>query len=131
MLNAGLSWRLFFYVEIAFGIALLIFAFFAVEETWYKRVTPQSLPEESVKPPSSEGEKQTVTQTEQVAQVIPERKSFVSSLKFWGVWDRESDFFIMMARSFTYFLVPPVFWVVTTYGRSCYSHLVVLPLTLP
>jgi heme exporter protein D len=37
MLAGGYSWRLYFYVEIAFAGALLILAFFVVEETMYDR----------------------------------------------------------------------------------------------
>ena len=37
MLNAGYSWRLFFYVCVAFAGALLIAAFIFVEESTYKR----------------------------------------------------------------------------------------------
>lgn len=119
MLNGGYSWRLFFYVEFAFGIVLLIFAFFVVEETTYHRKLPQDLSDshdEAEKPfPSS---KATNVDTRSS---LPPRKTFAQQLKFWGVYERDADFFLMMARSFTYFLVPHVFWVVTTYGRPASS----------
>src|ERR1700684_4002711 len=46
MLAGGYSWRLYFYVEIAFAGALLILAFFVVEETMYDRkaMTPSTAP---------------------------------------------------------------------------------------
>ena len=124
MLNGGLSWRLFFYVELAFALALLIVAFFVVEETTYHRIPPRS-PDVSAVHSHSEGEKGTATAEERAENVpiIPKRKTFLQTLKFWGVWERDSEFFMMMARSFTYFLVPHVFWVITTYGMSPTSPL--------
>lgn len=116
MLNGGQSWRLFFYVEFAFGVALFIFAFFVVEETTYHRKLPQDLsdgPDETEK--SLDSPKATRVETRSS---LPPRKTFAQQLKFWGVYERDADFFLMMARSFTYFLVPHVFWVVTTYGKS-------------
>lgn len=111
MLAGGYSWRLFFYVEFAFGMALLVFAFFVVEETTYHRKTPQSAPSTSSvtsKAPSAEEEEH--------GPAIPLRKTFLETLKPWGTWERDSPFFSMIARSITYFLVPHVLWVVTTYG---------------
>jgi hypothetical protein len=116
MLNGGYSWRLFFYVELAFALALLITAFFIVEETTYHRETPESLDLSSGANSPSREEKPTVSTEERPARVIPKRKTFLQTLKFWGVWEKDSEFFMMMARSFTYFLVPHVLWVVTTYG---------------
>lgn len=113
MLNGGYSWRLFFYVEFAFGCALLIVAFFIVEETTYHRKTPVELSGET----PDEAEKAAATMVES-ASSLPPRKSFVQQLKFWGVYERDADFFLMMARSFTYFLVPHVFWVIATYGKN-------------
>lgn len=43
MLAGGYSWRLFFYVEFAFACALLVMAFFFVEETSYDREKMRSL----------------------------------------------------------------------------------------
>lgn len=119
MLNGGYSWRLFFYVEFAFAAALLILAFFVVEETAYHRKPPQySVSDGAVTPE----EKTTVSPLETRVTTgntsLPPRKTFAQQLKFWGVYEKDSDFFLMMARSFTYFLVPHVFWVVATYGES-------------
>ena len=111
MLAGGYSWRLFFYVEFAFGMALLVFAFFVVEETTYHRKSPRSATSASPttsKAPSAEEEEESA--------VIPPRKTFFQTLKPWGTWEENSPFFSMIARSFTYFLVPHVLWVVTTYG---------------
>lgn len=116
MLNGGYSWRLFFYVELAFALAVLIAAFFIVEETAYHRQPPQSHDLSSDVNIPSEGEKPSASTDERSVVAIPKRKTFVQTLRFWGVWDKNSEFFLMMGRSFTYFLVPHVLWVVTTYG---------------
>ncbi|KAK0668382.1 major facilitator superfamily domain-containing protein [Cercophora samala] len=121
MLNGGHSWRLFFWVEFAFGAALFILAFFVVEETLYHRKSSvgSSSSSSSERQSSENGEEKAVaveSTTPEPAAVIPPRKTFVQSLKFWGVYEKDSDFFLMIARSFTYFLVPHVLWVITTYG---------------
>ncbi|KAK0724843.1 major facilitator superfamily domain-containing protein [Lasiosphaeris hirsuta] len=117
MLNGGYSWRLFFYVEFAFGAALFLLAFFVVEESAYRRKSPAGLAAHDAGEESPDGEKRSDTVLEnEVAEVIPPRKTFIQTLKFWGVWEKDSEFFMMIARSFTYFFVPHVFWVITTYG---------------
>ncbi|KAI9695962.1 MAG: hypothetical protein M1820_008374 [Bogoriella megaspora] len=114
MLAGGYSWRLFFYVEFAFGCALLILAFLFVEETAYnrKQATPGS-------PATlSEDEKGGVVadHREESSTALPKRRSFVQTLKFWGHYDPDVPFFMTSLRSFTYYLVPCVLWVVTSYG---------------
>lgn len=126
MLNGGLSWRLFFYVELAFALALLITAFFVVEETMYHRIPPQSEDISGVVHSNSDGEKASVTAVERPEPSILKRKTFLQTLKFWGVWEKDSEFFTMIVRSFTYFLVPHVLWVITTYGTSLAVSLPVL-----
>ncbi|KAL5911388.1 hypothetical protein ACKVV7_009974 [Pyricularia oryzae] len=118
MLAGGLSWRLFFYVELAFALALFILAFFFVEETNYDRAKANELAAERPGNASPQGEKPVASDVEDSVSFegVQPRKSFIQTLKFWGVWNHETDFFMMMARSFTYFLVPHVLWVVTTYG---------------
>ncbi|KAL4879651.1 major facilitator superfamily domain-containing protein [Aspergillus karnatakaensis] len=114
MLAGGYSWRLFFYVVAAFSGALLVAAFFLVEESRYHRPDPttassasQSLPEE----------KQTDSQIEEALTVPPPpRKSFLETLKPWTSIDHDAEFFMTMIRSFTYFLVPAVLWVITSFG---------------
>jgi MFS family permease len=120
MLSGGNSWHLFFYVEFAFAMALLILAFFCVEESKYDR------PKQSFETTTNKDSQ--VEKAETVAEInsglssssgsaeIPPRKTFVQTLALWGKIDYESDFFMMIVRSFSYYIVPPVFWVVTTYG---------------
>ena len=119
MLAGGYSWRLFFYVEFAFGCALFILAFFVVEETLYHRKPrTESIPESS----SSQHDDKPVAEVSDHAATsaadVPPRKTFVQTLKFWGAYDKDTQFFLMIARSFTYFLVPHVLWVITTYGSA-------------
>ncbi|KAH9907795.1 putative MFS transporter [Xylariomycetidae sp. FL2044] len=125
MLSGGYTWRLFFYVEFAFGMALLILGFLFVEETSYERkassmtattATPPS-------PPPDEREKVGTAQHEYAeggplhpSVSAPPRKSFLQTLSVRGRYDRETPLFAMMARSFTYFLVPQSLWVIATFG---------------
>jgi len=103
--------RLYFYVEFAFACALLILAFIFVEESAYKRVV--------VAPPTpeSDGEKGHTEHVE-VITLAPPRKSWLQTLKPWSGIDHEAEFFKTMLRSFSYFLVPSVLWVVTSFGKS-------------
>lgn len=117
MLAGGYSWRLFFYVEFAFAMALLVFAFFVVEESTYHRKTPQDSSSDGSINDNDEDKPSAVT-SEVRTSVIPKRKTFVQTLKFWGIWEKDSPFFMMQVRAFSYFLVPHVFWVITTYGKS-------------
>ncbi|KAH6675778.1 putative MFS transporter [Halenospora varia] len=124
MLAGGYSWRLFFYVEIAFASALFILAFLFVEETTYHRhlqPPPSSSPRvlSSDNSANADGEKggvEGIQHVEEEASVVPQRKSFLSTLKPWGAIDHEAEFFLTMVRPFTYFTIPAVFWVISTYG---------------
>lgn len=121
MLAGGYSWRLFFYVEAAFAAALLIMAFFFVEESTYHRVTqPTSShdPSHSLAAKNGEEAKNPPEELEDVTSIgMPPRKSFLSTLALWSAIDPDAEFFMTMLRSFTYFLVPAVFWVIASYGR--------------
>jgi hypothetical protein len=112
MLAGGYSWRLYFYVEIAFAAALLIAAFFLVEESAYNRPEPKT--SASLKP-SNEKVQETL-QEHAILGEQPKRRSYISTLKPWSSVDPEARFFVTMIRSFTYFFVPAVFWVVTSFG---------------
>ncbi|KAJ5198006.1 MFS transporter [Penicillium cinerascens] len=120
MLGGGNSWRLFFYVEAAFAAALLILAFIFVEESTYhrsKHLTQEISSSPSLAMDPTDEMKNHPTQLENVSSVsVPRRKSFLSTLKPWSAIDPEPEFFMTIARSFTYFLVPAVFWVISTYG---------------
>lgn len=122
MLAGGYSWRLFFYVEAAFAAALLIAAFFFVEESTYHRsgqLSQTNSSSQSLKADRSEVKEKEGTEFDDVSSVsVPPRKSFLSTLKPWSALDPEPDFFMTIARSFTYFFVPAVFWVITTYGMK-------------
>ncbi|KAK1808032.1 hypothetical protein LTR12_017607, partial [Friedmanniomyces endolithicus] len=125
MLAGGYSWRLFFYVETAFAGLLLILGFLFVEETTYKRRSPNG-----PAIPNPNGEKRVFGQDEldgksseekiehvvEVETMVPPRRSFVQTLKPWSGINADESFLMTMIRSFSYFLVPAVLWVVTTYG---------------
>jgi hypothetical protein len=121
MLGAGYSWRLFFYVEAAFAGVLLILAFFFIEESTYHR--PEQAISASVSDRSLDGDGGTdkihaPVQLEHIRPIsVPPRKSFLATLKPWSAIDRDAEFFATIYRSFTYFCVPAVFWVITSYGR--------------
>jgi hypothetical protein len=118
MLAGGYSWNLFFYVEFAFAVALLIVSFFFVEESKYKRELPP-VSESNSEFRADEGVKGETAQHLSVVEtntVIPPRKSLAQQLKLWSGIDREAPFFTTMWRSFTLLLIPSTFWVITTYG---------------
>lgn len=117
MLIEPYSWRLFFYVILAFSLALLILAFLFVEETSYDRSKHRVSRTSSIDLEEPNGnEKPTQETREHVAAVIPNRIPFMKTLNPLGKYDPEVPFFMTIARSFTYFLVPQVFWVITSYG---------------
>jgi MFS family permease len=129
MLAAGYSWHLFFYVEFAFAGALLLLAFFFVEESMYTRqpLPPSSTNSGTDLPPSptQKPEESTISEHEHPSPAppptipIPPRKPFLSQLAPWGPTDPCTSWrsaLLMPLRSFTYLLVPSTFWVITTYG---------------
>ena len=128
MLAGGYGWQLFFYVEVAFAGALLIAAFLFVEETAYKRKAPiASSQHTSPRASDASGERKVFGQDEvvkehiasdhvEVETLVPPRRTFLQTLKPWSAVDHEVDAFMTAARSFTYLLVPSVFWVVASYG---------------
>ncbi|CAI6342549.1 unnamed protein product [Periconia digitata] len=128
MLAGGYSWQLFFYVVFAFAVALLIFTFFVVEETAYKRNNDVSLspsntissdPLTSDKPTNQHQETiqpSTIPADTEQAPTTPPRKPFLQTLHLWSTIDHSQEFWIMIPRSLTYFLVPQVLWVITSFG---------------
>ncbi|KAK6955665.1 hypothetical protein Daesc_003308 [Daldinia eschscholtzii] len=107
--NDPLQWRLFFYVEFAFAVALLILAFIFVEETSYDRrvlAAPSTPPNEPEKERAHEIEKGT----EPADLIVPPRKSFLETLSLRGRVDSDVPFFTTMI------LVPQSLWVITTFG---------------
>jgi hypothetical protein len=120
MLAGGYSWRLFFYVEAAFAGALLVMAFFFVEESTYHRKVQSLRPNSSNNSPTVQDTDEKLKNNIQLENLlsasVPPRKSFWTTLKPWSTIDPESEFFMTILRSFTYFLVPAVFWVIASYG---------------
>ena len=122
MLAGGYSWRLYFYVEAAFAAALLILAFLFVEETTYKRNTPNGPTittdgDERKVFSQEEVEKEAIpTSHVEVQTLVPARRNYLSTLKPWSAINHDEEFFMTIARSFTYYLVPSVLWVITSFG---------------
>lgn len=108
--------RLYFYVEFAFACALLIMAFIFVEESAYKRIVV------STSSADSEDNEKGHTEHVEVVTLGPARRSFIQTLKPWSGIDHEAEFFMTMLRSFSYFLVPSVMWVVTSFGLCLPSY---------
>ena len=116
MLSGGYSWPLFFYVEFAFAMALLIAAFFLVEETSYKRKFPPPFTSSMADGEKSAAVESEVHSVSSPAASIPPRKTWAQQLKIYNGIDHDAPFFSTMLRCFTYLLVPSMFWVITTYG---------------
>jgi hypothetical protein len=119
MLSGGNSWRLYFYVILAFSIAMFLAAFLFFEETSYDRARVVAAESNIMGPTANhEHEKGQETRTEVVGHpaLIPNRKSYIQTLSLRGRLDREIPLFTTIWRSFTYLLVPQALWVITTYG---------------
>jgi len=120
MLSGGYSWTLFFYVQFAFAVTLLVLAFFFVEETKFKRNLPPVSGSESDIHHNKEALKEeggaSHLREVETNTVLPPRKTFAEQLRPWSPIDHEAPFFSTMWRSFTLLLVPSTFWVITTYG---------------
>jgi hypothetical protein len=110
MLNAGYSWRLFFYVCIAFAGALLIAAYIFVEESSYVRKVVIETPE---------GEYVKTQIQEEIELAIPghgSRKTWKEQLRLYNGINHSVSYWMTTFRPFTYLVVPAVFWVIATYG---------------
>ncbi|KAI0149546.1 putative MFS transporter [Xylariaceae sp. FL1272] len=119
MLPTRYSWRLFFYVVLAFASALFVLAFFFVEETSYDRKGVTYSTSESpngTTMSSSQDKSETVVEHASTVPTVPARKTFLETIKPTGRIDRDVPFFALMWRSLTYFLVPQVLWVITSFG---------------
>ncbi|KAK3388715.1 major facilitator superfamily domain-containing protein [Sordaria brevicollis] len=129
MLGAGLSWNLFFWVEFAFGMALLVLCFLFVEETRYERQLLPSSPSSTSRVGQEVAEKDNAkaeeanTTTHQIElnspTIIPPRKPFLHQLHLWSPSSssvKSQPLHTLLLRSFSHLLVPSTFWVITTYG---------------
>jgi hypothetical protein len=122
MLAGGYSWRLFFYVEAAFAAALLILAFVFVEETTYHRKAPTSDASNGAERVMSTDSGKATFEYRENNTIVPARRSFLHTLKPWSKINHEAEFFMTMVRPFSYFVIPAVFWVITTYGEFSGGH---------
>lgn len=139
MLGAGLSWNLFFWIEFAFGMALLVLSFLFVEETRYERKpilssSPSTTFSAAPGPHHYEKDNAKAEEANATAHhidsqspsntslIIPPRKPFLQQLTLWtpsppnSSLHKEQPIHTMLLRSFSHLLVPSTFWVITTYG---------------
>ncbi|KAL6407413.1 hypothetical protein AUP68_10245 [Ilyonectria robusta] len=118
MLAGGLSYNLFFWVEFAIGCVFFIATFFFLEESMYLNRMKDDITESTVEGVinSEKDTQQASEQIEDTTNLPRRRKTYAQQLKVIDQIDHQSPVFMMMIRSFTYFAVPPVFWVCTTYG---------------
>lgn len=122
MLAGGYSFRLFFYIEFGIGLTLIIATFFLCPETAFKRKTKViDLGSTGTSEGMATNKEGGITTSRKKVEVeahpvLKQRKSYLASLNPWSGIDHEADFFMMMVRSFSYYLVPHVLWVITSYG---------------
>ncbi|KAI1397127.1 major facilitator superfamily domain-containing protein [Hypoxylon fuscum] len=124
MLAAGLSYGLFFWVQFAAAALLFIGTFFFFEETMFFRDTTievssssQATASDDPSEPKETGYDEFVENPSISADIsLRTRKTWVQRLRIVDKVDHDSPIIMMVVRSFTYFAVPPVFWVCTTYG---------------
>ncbi|KAH7168505.1 major facilitator superfamily domain-containing protein [Fusarium sp. MPI-SDFR-AT-0072] len=120
MLAGGHSYNLFFWVEFAIGCVLLVAVFFLFEETMFFRdshIPGVQLNADGSARLQKDEEQQTAEEIEiQATSQNYARDSYLQQLKLVRRTDPNSPILTMMIRSFTYFVVPPVFWVCSTYG---------------
>ncbi|KAH7120515.1 major facilitator superfamily domain-containing protein, partial [Dactylonectria macrodidyma] len=118
MLSSGLSYNLFFWIEFGIGCILFLGTFFLFEETMFlgrKATAPEHQVDlaKDENQATSEGIELSVQRS---SSCPPPRKTYLQQLKVLDTTDPNSPIFLMMVRSFTYFPIPPVFWVCSTYG---------------
>src|SRR5947209_142803 len=111
MLAGRRSWRLFFYIEAAFSGVLLIATFFFFEESAYcQSEAAQSLSDTPVDTEKSQ-EKRRIHSASNIN--VPAWKTFLRTLRLCRGLGRV---FATIYRSFIYFTIPAVLWVITSYG---------------
>ncbi|KAF9776960.1 hypothetical protein IL306_004784, partial [Fusarium sp. DS 682] len=122
MLSSGLSYNLFFWIEFALGCVLFLATLAFFEETMY--LEERQLPSPSSQRPNDtdfiKDEPQATSECRESrleeSVTVPPRKTYLEQCKIFGKTDPNAPVFMMMIRSFTYLIVPPVFWVCSTYG---------------
>lgn len=120
MLSTKYSWKLFFYVALALAVALFILAFLFAEESSYDREAHRN-PNTSTAEPlegvriSNASDKPEEPIVEEVSSTS-RRKTYLETLLPWGRVDPNINVVALVWRSFTYFLVPQVLWVITSFG---------------
>lgn len=122
MLAGGYSFRLFFYIEFAIGVAphhrniLALPGDGLQEEGEGDGPGPYRKLRWCIDGQASGICCRPQKDRSRAQPVMKQRKSYLASLNPWSGIDREADFFMMVVRSFSYYLVPHVLWVITSFG---------------
>ncbi|KAI1049651.1 hypothetical protein LB505_011695, partial [Fusarium chuoi] len=122
MLSSGLSYNLFFWIEFAIGCVLFLATLAFFEETMYleERQPPSPSSQQPIDADSTKDEPQATSECMESrleeSITVPPRKTYLEQCKIFGKTDPDTPVFMMMIRSFTYLVVPQVFWVCSTYG---------------
>ncbi|KAI1063740.1 hypothetical protein LB506_005889 [Fusarium annulatum] len=122
MLSSGLSYNLFFWIEFALGCVLFLATLAFFEETMYleERQPPSPSGQQPTDADSTKDEPQATSECMESrleeSVTVPPRKSYLEQCRIFGKTDPDTQVFMMMIRSFTYLIVPQVFWVCSTYG---------------
>jgi len=107
MLAAGYGSQLFFYVFIGLGAATFILSIIFVHESRFMR------PEVPVDVQMEQFEEKEVATDQTIDTPLSRKKTWLQLMAFWdGVNDKSINPFWTCLRSFTYILVPQVFWVI-------------------
>ncbi|KAH7187680.1 major facilitator superfamily domain-containing protein [Fusarium oxysporum] len=121
-LGCGLSYNLFFWIEFALGCVLFLATLAFFEEIMYfeERQLPSPSSQRPIDADSIKDEPQATSECRESrleeSVTVPPRKTYLEQCKIFGKTDPNSPVFMMMIRSFTYLIVPQVFWVCSTYG---------------
>lgn len=140
MLSGGHSWRLYFYVCFAFGLAVFVLTVLVVEETSYDRVAALSSEAGSGQSPADGVLSDNTPEKQATGEVLsatssgsnpPPRKTYLQTLAVTGRFDRGVSVVGTVLRAFSYFLVPQALWVITTYGANIGLGAFALGFTFP
>ncbi|KAH7186259.1 major facilitator superfamily domain-containing protein [Fusarium flagelliforme] len=121
-LGCGLSYNLFFWIEFGLGCVLFLATLAFFEETMYLEERQLTQPSDygETKAGSIKDERQPSSECRESrleeSVTVPPRKTYLEQCRIFGKTDPNAPVFMMMIRSFTYLIVPPVFWVCSTYG---------------
>jgi MFS family permease len=107
LITINYDWRTIYWVGAALVGALIIVVIFFFPETAYRRIGNPLVER------AGEVQKETPTNHLESASIppIPEKESYIRSLRFWsGEIYTDESFWRMFVRPFGLILIPPIFW---------------------